>query len=210
MTKRRWLLITPLFIALFPTIRAGAQSGADAQSLASPSNFMSLTTFELSAPLGDTKRYMTGGVGPGLGWEGRWAVNAHSSAGVSLTVPPGSRPPHRIHDQLPVRRRDGRSTASADARATARGRLPLPVPAERRALGHAGGGIRRRARRPGLPTSERISSPAARGTSCSRRRSAPRCAAERTTCSSACSACGTTHQSRRATTSAAARASFSI
>lgn len=85
MTNRRWLLLTQLliglFIALLTALRAGAQ-----QALSEPSNFMSLTTFELSLPLGDTKRYVTGGLGPGLGWEGRWTVNSHSSAGVSLSV----------------------------------------------------------------------------------------------------------------------------
>ena len=86
MTHPRWLLLAQLLIASLTTVRAGAQSGADARSLMAPSNFMSLTTFELSAPLGDTKRYMTGGVGPGLGWEGRWAVKSRASAGVSLTV----------------------------------------------------------------------------------------------------------------------------
>jgi len=81
MTNRRWLLLAQLPLALGIVLRAEAQV-----SLAEPSNFMSLTTFELSAPLGDTKRYVTGGLGPGLGWEGRWTVNAHSSAGVALNV----------------------------------------------------------------------------------------------------------------------------
>jgi hypothetical protein len=85
MTNRRWLPPARLLVAL--GIACVAASRADAQqSLAEPSNFMSLTTFELSLPTGDTKRYVTGGVGPGLGWEGRWTVNAHSSAGVSLSV----------------------------------------------------------------------------------------------------------------------------
>jgi len=85
MTTRRWLLLTQLLVALsivpLTALRAHAQA-----SLSEPSNFMSLTTFELSIPIGDTKNYMTGGLGPGLGWEGRWTVNAHSSAGVSLSV----------------------------------------------------------------------------------------------------------------------------
>jgi len=85
MTTRRWPLATQLLAALLPALLTVPRAGAQ-QSLAEPSNFMSVTTFELSLPLGDTKRYVTGGLGPGLGWEGRWAVNGHSSAGVSATV----------------------------------------------------------------------------------------------------------------------------
>jgi hypothetical protein len=80
MTNRRWLLLTQILIALLTPVRAGAQS------LVTPSNFMSLTTFEVSTPIGDTRKYMTGGLGPGLGWEGRWLVGPRTSAGVSLSV----------------------------------------------------------------------------------------------------------------------------
>ena len=85
MTHRRWLPLAQLLVALTIAPLTAQRVGAQ-PSLAEPSNFMSLTTFELSLPLGDTRRYMTGGLGPGLGWEGRWTVNAHSSAGVSLSV----------------------------------------------------------------------------------------------------------------------------
>jgi len=87
MTNRRWLLLTQLLVALFVASLTAPRAQAQTQAaLSEPSNFMSLTTFELSLPLGDTKKYVTGGLGPGLGWEGRWTVNAHSSAGVSLSV----------------------------------------------------------------------------------------------------------------------------
>jgi len=87
MTNRRWRLLTQLLVALFIASLTAQRAQAQTQAaLSEPSNFMSLTTFELSMPLGDTKKYVTGGLGPGLGWEGRWTVNAHSSAGVSLSV----------------------------------------------------------------------------------------------------------------------------
>jgi hypothetical protein len=71
--KRRLLVV---FIAVL----------AGARTLAAQGNFMSLTTFELSTPIGDTRRYTSVGVGPGLGWEGRWAMHERTSAGVSLTL----------------------------------------------------------------------------------------------------------------------------
>ena len=80
MTNRRWLLLAQILVALLSTARAGAQS------LVTPSNFMSLTTFEVSTPIGDTRKYMTGGLGPGLGWEGRGVVSPRTAAGVSLSV----------------------------------------------------------------------------------------------------------------------------
>jgi hypothetical protein len=58
---------------------------AGAHTLAAQ-NFMSLTTLELSTPTGDTRDYTSVGVGPGIGWEGRWSVRHHASAGVSLTI----------------------------------------------------------------------------------------------------------------------------
>jgi len=58
---------------------------AGAHTLAAQ-GFMSLTTLELSTPVGDTKDYTSVGVGPGLGWEGRWTMRQHTSAGVSLTI----------------------------------------------------------------------------------------------------------------------------
>jgi hypothetical protein len=75
-------LLAQVLIALLLTVRAEAQE----RSLVTPSNFMSVTTFELSAPIGDTRKYMTGGFGPGLGWEGRWLMSPRTSAGVSLSV----------------------------------------------------------------------------------------------------------------------------
>ena len=59
---------------------------AGGHTLAAQGTFMSLTTLELSTPVGDTKNYTSVGVGPGLGWEGRWGVREHTSAGVSLTI----------------------------------------------------------------------------------------------------------------------------
>ena len=85
MTTRRSLVLVPLLLALGVAPLAMRRVEAQ-QSLSEPSNFMSLTTFDVSVPLGDTKRYVTGGLGPGLGWEGRWAVNGYSSAGVSVSV----------------------------------------------------------------------------------------------------------------------------
>ena len=67
----RWLLLTTCIATLLSGARPAAAQG----------NFMSLTTFELSAPLGDTKRYVNSAIGPGLGWEGRWTVNTRASAG---------------------------------------------------------------------------------------------------------------------------------
>jgi len=58
---------------------------AGARTLAAQ-DFMSLTTLELSTPVGDTKNYTSVGIGPGLGWEGRWVMRQHTSAGVSLTI----------------------------------------------------------------------------------------------------------------------------
>jgi hypothetical protein len=72
----RWLLLTACITTLLSGARPAVAQG----------NFMSLTTFELSAPLGDTKRYVNSAIGPGLGWEGRWTVNTRASAGVSLAV----------------------------------------------------------------------------------------------------------------------------
>jgi hypothetical protein len=79
-------LLAQLLFALVITLLLAVRAEAQEQSLVTPSNFMSLTTFELSVPLGDTKKYMTGGLGPGLGWEGRWLMSPRTSAGVSLTV----------------------------------------------------------------------------------------------------------------------------
>jgi hypothetical protein len=86
MTTRRWLPLAQLLFALGVVPLATRRADAQQAALSEPSNFMSLTTFDLSVPLGDTQRYVTGGLGPGLGWEGRWTVNAHSSAGVSVSV----------------------------------------------------------------------------------------------------------------------------
>ena len=74
MRHHRWLLLPMLL--------------ASARTLPAQSNniFMSITTLELSAPLGDTRNYVKSTAGPGLTWEGRWAVRPSAALGAQLTV----------------------------------------------------------------------------------------------------------------------------
>ena len=57
---------------------------AGARPLAAQGGFLGVTSIELSTPLGDTKHFVDTGLGAGLGWEGRWTVNSHTSAGFGL------------------------------------------------------------------------------------------------------------------------------
>ena len=57
MTNRRCFPLAELLVALFVVPLTALHARAQA-SLSEPSNFMSLTTFEVSAPIGDTKKYM--------------------------------------------------------------------------------------------------------------------------------------------------------
>jgi hypothetical protein len=73
MRGHRWLLV-PMLLA---SVRALP---------AQENKFMSITTLELSAPLGDTRNYVKSTAGPGLTWEGRWKMRQSAAAGVQLTV----------------------------------------------------------------------------------------------------------------------------
>lgn len=57
---------------------------AGAGALPAQGSFTSVTMYEVSAPLGDTRRFVAGVSWVGLSWEGRWAVSRRAAAGVSL------------------------------------------------------------------------------------------------------------------------------
>jgi hypothetical protein len=53
-------------------------------SLPAQDSFISLTMYEVAAPLGDTRRFLSGPSWLGLSWEGRWSVSRRAAAGVSV------------------------------------------------------------------------------------------------------------------------------
>lgn len=70
MMRYRWSLLTALL--------------AGASTLSAQDSFVSVTTYELSAPVGDTRRFIPAASWVGLSWEGRWTVARHVSTGVLL------------------------------------------------------------------------------------------------------------------------------
>jgi hypothetical protein len=53
-------------------------------SLSAQENFRAITTYEVSVPMGDTRRFITAPSWFGLSWEGRWKLARRSSAGVLI------------------------------------------------------------------------------------------------------------------------------
>ena len=69
--------------------RAGMIAAAlavGANALAAQDNFIAIPTYEISIPLGDTKDFVSPASWVGLGWEGRWLMARHATAGFAVGV----------------------------------------------------------------------------------------------------------------------------
>jgi hypothetical protein len=80
MKRYRWWLL----IALLGSILAGLVAGP--RMLAAQDPFVSVTAYEVSVPVGDTRRFMTTPSWMGLSWEGRWPVANRVSGGVMIGI----------------------------------------------------------------------------------------------------------------------------
>jgi hypothetical protein len=56
------------------------------QPLSAQDPFVTVTTYEVSVPVGDTRRFIPNASFMGLTWEGRWAVARRASAGVVFGI----------------------------------------------------------------------------------------------------------------------------
>ena len=57
---------------------------AGAGALPAQNTFLSVTSYEVGLPVGDTRRFVADASWLGLSWEGRWSVGRHTLAGISL------------------------------------------------------------------------------------------------------------------------------
>ena len=70
--RHRWYLLTALI--------------GSTQTLSAQDPFATMTTYEVSIPVGDTRRFIHAASLLGLTWEGRWAVASRASAGFMLGI----------------------------------------------------------------------------------------------------------------------------